>query len=364
MEQIITLRIERDQAIASATPIVKTPITITTPPAKAFLDATLGETPATPPKSTSSSRLSERLPDPAIFQGDKKEFRRFVSKIHQKMKTNADRFPTAIERMSYVTNRLEGPAYGQVLPYILDGECQLSDYPDILRILDRAYGDPNLVNNSKKEFYRLKQANREFAPFYADFQRLAIEGEVSLDSQITTLEAAISRELRAQLTNVDAPDGDIHEFARFLQKLENKRRYYNDPTDFNPRSPANRNTTTTQSPRLAPQKEQPQGDPMDLSVQRYSSRPDKETGNCYRCHRPGHRIRDCPLPDTRPVEVQKRDEANRQRRINEIQYTWSPSPRQKSPRRTPSPKYYSPVAQRTATPNLRALEQENGARLE
>jgi hypothetical protein len=39
------------------------------------------------------------------------------------MKTNADRFPTAAERMSYVTNQLEGPAYAQILPYILDGEC-------------------------------------------------------------------------------------------------------------------------------------------------------------------------------------------------------------------------------------------------
>jgi len=42
---------------------------------------------------------------------------------------------------------------------------------------------------------------------------------------------------------------------------------------------------------------------MDLSIQRYASRPDKETGNCYQCYRPGHRIRDCPLPDTRPLDI-------------------------------------------------------------
>ena len=99
-------------------------------------------------------------------------------------------------------------------------------------------------------------------------------------------------------------------------------------------------------------REQTPGDPMDLSVQRYASRSDRETGNCYRCHRPGHRIRDCPLPDTRHLEVQKRDEANRQRRINEIRYTQTPSPRQSSPRRTPSPRLYAPIAQRLPTPKL------------
>ena len=132
------------------------------------------------------------------------------------MKTNADRFPTARERMSYVTNRLEGQAYAQILPFILEGECQLPDYPDVLRVLERAYGDPNRVNNARKDLFRLKQQNKEFAAFYAEFQRLALEGEVSEDSQITLLESALSRELKSQLTSVDAPDHDIHKFSEFL----------------------------------------------------------------------------------------------------------------------------------------------------
>ena len=103
---------------------------------------------------------------------------------------------------------------------------------------------------------------------------------------------------------------------------------------------------------------------MDLSVQRYGPRTDKENGNCYRCHRPGHRVRECPLPDTRPLEVQKRDEANRQRRISEIRYSRTPSPRQGSPRRTPSPKLYAPTALRLPTPLPRPMDPENGARLE
>jgi len=261
-ERIFTLRVERDQAMAAATPMVNTPASTTTRPAEAREDT------LTPPKPTASSRLSERLPDPAIFEGDRKDFRRFQSKIHQKMKTNADRFPTAREKMSYVTNGLDGPAYAQVLPYILDGECQLPDYTDVLRVLERAYGDPNRVSNARKDLFRLKQQNREFASFYAEFQRLALEGEVTEDSQITLLEATLSRELKAQLTSVDAPDGDVHTFAEFLQKLENKRRFYNDLSDSRPvrpvpaRAPAVTTTVQTSIPVAT--------DPnaMDLSISR------------------------------------------------------------------------------------------------
>ena len=210
---------------------MRTSVSTNLPVTEAVPAAAAAEAPPAAPRSTSSARLSERLPDPAIFEGDRKDFRRFQSKIHQKMKTNADRFPTPAERMSYVTNRLEGPAYAQILPYILDGECQLPDYPDVLRVLERAYGDPNRVNNARKKLFQLKQQNKEFAVFYTEFQRLALEGEVQEDSQTTLLEAALSRELRNQLANVDAPDHNIHEFATFLQKLENKRRYYNDLSD-------------------------------------------------------------------------------------------------------------------------------------
>lgn len=102
---------------------------------------------------------------------------------------------------------------------------------------ERAYGDPNRVDNARKNQFRFKQQNEEFAAFYAEFQRLAQEGEVAEDSQITLLESALSRELKNHLTSVDAPEHDIHKFAEVLQKLENKRRYHNDLADYRPVRP-------------------------------------------------------------------------------------------------------------------------------
>jgi len=47
--------------------------------------------------------------------------------------------------MAYVTNRLKGKPYTQVLPYIKKGVYDLPNYTDILDLLDRAFGDPNRI---------------------------------------------------------------------------------------------------------------------------------------------------------------------------------------------------------------------------
>jgi hypothetical protein len=134
--------------LAAAVLTVRTPVSTKPPLAKAVPAIAAAEALPAATWSTSSTRLSKRLPDLAIFKGDQKDFHCFQSKIYQKMKTNADCFPTAAERMSYVINQLKGPAYAQILPYILDRECQLPNYTDVLRILERAYRDPNHVNNT------------------------------------------------------------------------------------------------------------------------------------------------------------------------------------------------------------------------
>jgi hypothetical protein len=197
----------------------------------------------------------------------------------------------------------------------------LPNYPNVLRVLERAYGDPNRVNNAGKDLFRLKQQNKEFTVFYAEFQRLALEGEVSEDSQVTLLESALSRELRSQLTSVDAPDHDIHEFSEFLQKLENKRRYYNDltetrpprssPSTTNSRPPPNR---AYETPSYAQKAAAPatHPDPMDLSTTRHSNKKftpsgRKERSECYRCGSKDHFVGQCPRPPPAQHAAQLRE---------------------------------------------------------
>jgi TolA-binding protein len=149
---------DRDRAVAQAIAPVSTPA-LATPGSqtKDIADPPTRTTPITAPAPSEYSVRSDKLPDPDVFVGDRKDLRRFLSQVSQKLRVNANRYPTPAARLAYVSSRLSGPAYSQVLPHInSDGTCRLADYPDILGILERAYGDPNRINNARTELLQLR----------------------------------------------------------------------------------------------------------------------------------------------------------------------------------------------------------------
>jgi hypothetical protein len=340
-ELYLQARLNERRAVEAVLPAIKTSApTPADQPVEKLTTTPLGTITPLVTEPTTSARLSERLPDPDTFDGSRADLRRFTTKIHQKMKRNRDRFPDAQNRMSYVTGRLTGSAYAQILPYIVNGDCLLPDYEDVLKVLERAYGDPNRVSNAQNELYRLRQKNKDFATFFADFQRLALEGEMAEDALPTMLEQAISKELRQMLLHHDPPSRDYHQYAVFLQELENRlQRFDRTPAtseyqprkDLSPRTPA-RPVFRGRNPDPHPV---PAGDPMDLSHQRRTSR--KEKNECYRCGSANHFVRDCPEPDTRrPAHLRTTAPAG--------------GPLSRSPRRHSHSRYSSSPHSRRSTP--------------
>ncbi|GIZ39392.1 hypothetical protein CKM354_000277800 [Cercospora kikuchii] len=347
-EELLLAKIEVERALHLAQPIVQTPPSLPADTrAKKSADPTPRTTPPTPAAPTESSQRSEKLPDPEKFTGDRKDLRRFVSQIHEKMFVNCDRFATPQSRISYVTSRLSGIPYSQILPYIKDGICQLPDYQNVLQILDNAYGDPNRVNNARADLFRFRQTNKDFAAFFAEFQRLGLEAEMTEESLSTLLEQAVSNEIKQMLVHSPPPTREYLKLAAHLQDLENRRRYYNQtPAIPNPRTlrpttpPAARNEKT-----YAAAIKERSPDPMDLDRFKRNQRTDKETGNCFRCHKPGHQVKHCTEPDTRPSWKQFSDEQRRaeKRRANETTRTASPlSSRGRSPPQLPLARSPSP----------------------
>ena len=248
--------------------------------------------------------------------------------IRSKLTVNHDRFPNAQSRLAYLTSRLEGPAYSQILPYIKDGKIKLTDYPDALAILNRAFGDPNRTNNARKELFALRQTNKEFGQFFAEFHRLALEADMHEDALPTLLEAAISRELRDQLISVEAPTDDYHRLAKFLQNLDNRRRYYQNLTPSSAiRTPASpvKNTNYQSSkesstPRTDPLNTRPTfGEPItvDNVKGRKVSKPSVrefcvKNNLCFYCKEPAgpnHNSRNCPHKPTKIREFVVEDDA-------------------------------------------------------
>jgi hypothetical protein len=269
----------------------------------------LGTTPPPATESAASARLSERLPDPDKFDGNRSDLRRFSQQVYAKMTSNADRFLTPTSRLTYVAGRLTGRAYNLIIPRTTYGIPQFADYPELLAYLESAFGDPDRVQNAQNRLYQLKQKNQDFSAYLTEFQRLALEGELHDEALTPLLFQGISRELQDMLLHSPAPTRNFREYANHLQTLDNRFRQHQQqvnrgravPSSSGPKrmkTPSPTRGRSPTGPATAP------GDPMDLSNQRQPRGPNRKANHlCYRCGSDSHYVRDCPKPDTRNTQV-------------------------------------------------------------
>lgn len=338
-QRITQLEIEKVQLAAAASPTVQTPrLTETLTPVAAAEAYTGGPARPTapitaPPSRTASS--SERIPDPKEFDGSRQDLPRFVQQIYGKMNANADRFPLATNRMTYVAGRLTGKAYSLILPKIRYGIPQFVDYPEMLEYLERAFGDPDRVQNAQNKLFQLRQRQMDFSTFFAEFQRLALEAEMPESALVPLLFQGISRELQDMLLHNPTPSTDYAAYTHHLQTLDNRYRQHQQqvarnrtttrPTTVNNylppvRTPATATTVRTTTPAT--------GDPMDLSYAR-RSQGRKERNECFRCGSADHKVAQCLKPaPVRPAQLREGRVPSSSR---------SSSPRSRRGRHSPSP---------------------------
>ncbi|KAM5521590.1 hypothetical protein FOXYSP1_15481 [Fusarium oxysporum f. sp. phaseoli] len=177
-------------------------------------------TPTINPDPVAKDRLSERIPDPDKFKATRADLRRFHNAITEKLTVNRDRYPTAVSRMAYVNSRLNDESYKLIQPYIRHGTCRLPDYYDILDILHKAYGDPNEARTARRKLDTIRQRDRDFATFYAEFQCLSLDSGLDDNALAPFLEKAISGELYDMLLTNPPTDYNYHTLVTHFQNLD------------------------------------------------------------------------------------------------------------------------------------------------
>ncbi|KAH0603713.1 uncharacterized protein H6S33_007372, partial [Morchella sextelata] len=117
---------------------------------------------------------SEKLPDPEVFRGDRDRERLHLFKQQMRIKLlgNADRYPTLQSKLSYAFSRLEGVAANQFLQYVGEGGITLPSMLRFYEVLDTAFGDPDRMRTARRNLRNIRQRNRTFADYFAEFQRV------------------------------------------------------------------------------------------------------------------------------------------------------------------------------------------------
>lgn len=122
--------------------------------------------------------------------------------------------------MRYVASRLEGRAFELILPYASRGDYGLTE--EILDMLNRAFSDTDLPRQARNRLYSLRQKSQEFSAYFAEIQRLALEGQVPAGNLYHLLEQSVSNELSEMMLHNSPPSEDYYQLSRHLQDLDNR----------------------------------------------------------------------------------------------------------------------------------------------
>jgi hypothetical protein len=123
-------------------------------------------------------------------------------KLHQ----NKDHFAAPKSDIFYLISRLEGDAMAQVQPLIKsESEIDLKSITELFDLLQLAFGDPDKKGTAQRAIRNLRQTNREFHEYLADFQRHISDTNYDEEAKLAALIKGLSTELKSILQFIITP---------------------------------------------------------------------------------------------------------------------------------------------------------------
>jgi hypothetical protein len=254
--------------------------------------------------NTPGGTPSVTIPDPERFDGSRDKLRTFKAHLRLKLRGDAPRYPSPAHEINYTFGLLTGPAFTQVMSYIKPDRIDFATVDDLLNVLDIAFGDPDQTATAERKLETLKQANKEFAVYYAEFQRYAADVDWNEAAKRSALLRGLNNEIKDALMLIDNIPTGFNDFVTSVQRLDNRIRA---------RAAEKQGRTaprvTNPAPRPAPTPSTSSGThpgPMDLSSYRRTlpieeRRKRIAEGRCLYCGGFGHVARDCPNKRPAPL---------------------------------------------------------------
>ena len=144
---------------------------------------------------------STKLPDPPIFEGkDGQSFDDWITKIRTKLDTNSDHYNTELLRMGYIQGLVGDKAMKHLATRLRHTSTnRFKTGEEMLVTLERVYVDPNRKITAITEFQKLYQKNSTFQKFWAEFQRLTAEIDMTEETLLVEFRNRISLELQSAI---------------------------------------------------------------------------------------------------------------------------------------------------------------------
>ncbi len=280
-QQILELRQELEAIKARSAPASTPAITRTnTEGEQARLTEPSGNglKPATPPTvNLKDLSRTDRLPDPPLFNGRRKDLPAFVRKLRYKLEGNADRYPNERSRLLYAHSRLEKDAVALIDP-LMDKDIHNVD--QLVTFLEATYGDPNKELTALSRLSGLRQGKRSFTSHFAEFRRLAADTGLNEIGLIASLRNSLSHELQRAMVGEALPS-DLNDYANLIATYDNNLRFLPD------------------RPRRHPAAHP---DAMEIDASTYAPAGSSERqkrikeGRCFKCNQKGHISNACSVP--------------------------------------------------------------------
>lgn len=289
------------------------------------------------PNNTASAATPkiEKIPDPPKYSGGREELTPFLAQLRLKIHSNPDGYPTVQHKLAYLYSRLEGAALKQLMPLLQDDDTiAFGSLKEATDMLVQCYGDPDEKGTALHLLENLRQTNRDFSTYFAEFQRLMGILDYSEEAKLHMLKRGLSNEIKEKLVGVADEPTNFDGFVTLVKRLDNKIRAYaqetNRRTNRNSTNHIQPRTTTSSSraaapvaqavaPRLPPATVQPSAimnpqylgpAPMDLSSGRRKLTVEEKAqrlaeGRCLYCGGFGHMAGTCPVKpaNRRPVQA-------------------------------------------------------------
>jgi hypothetical protein len=178
---------------------------------------------AAPPAPHQPEDRGQKFPDSPDFSGsDRTQLRGWIAQLRMVIRHKPASFPDEQSKMRYAFNRLRGVALGQILPHVReDGTIGLEDLPAFIQLLEAAFGDPDRVATAERKMREIKQKNREFSQYYAEFQVIAADLDWNPSALRNALRMGLSEEMKDSFTYSDMPE-ELPVFVTVCQKRDNQ----------------------------------------------------------------------------------------------------------------------------------------------